>query len=82
MLDLTDYTWRAMKGSKEDWTIERSLLIGLEQIPEDKRHAMAEIREEFNPERPMILGGFLDAVMKTLNMPESRLRTYCMAERP
>ncbi|MCJ7609837.1 hypothetical protein MUP00_09260 [Candidatus Bathyarchaeota archaeon] len=61
--------------------LDRNLLIGLEQVPEAKRRMETEIEEKFTQERPLILGGFLDAVVKALNMPEPRLdRTSRMAD--
>jgi len=61
--------------------LDRSLLIGLEQIPETKRRTMTDVRAEFSREQPSILGGFLDVVVKALNMPEPKLdRTYRMAD--
>jgi len=46
--------------------LDRSLLIGREQIPENKRRTMTEVRAEFSREHPAILGGFIDAVAKAL----------------
>ena len=61
--------------------LDRSLLIGLEQIPETRRRTIMEIRAEFSRDQPAILGGFLDVVVKALSMPEPKLdRTYRMAD--
>jgi hypothetical protein len=61
--------------------LDRSLLIGLEHIPEDKRRTMAEVRTEFKRQQRAMLGGFLDAVVKALSMPEPKFkRTYRMAD--
>jgi len=39
------------------------------------------VRAEFSREQPGILGGFLDAVVKAMSLPEPKLdRTYCMAD--
>jgi hypothetical protein len=61
--------------------LDRSLLIGLEQIPENKRRTIADIRAEFSDDHASILGGFLDVVVKALSTPEPQLdRTHRMAD--
>jgi hypothetical protein len=61
--------------------LDRSLLIGLEQIPDDKRRQLKEVQEKFRQDLPLILGGLLDTIVKALNMPEPKLdRTYRMAD--
>jgi hypothetical protein len=61
--------------------LDRSLLIGLEQIPETQRRTIADVRAEFSAYQPSILGGFLDVVVKAVNRPEPQLdRTYRMAD--
>lgn len=61
--------------------LDRSLLLGLEQIPESRRRTITDVRAEFSQEQPLILGGFLDAVVKALRMPVPKLdRIFRMAD--
>jgi hypothetical protein len=61
--------------------LDRSLLIGLDQLPEDRRRPIVQIRSAFSREQPAILGGFLETVVRALNVPEPRLKgTYRMAD--
>jgi hypothetical protein len=61
--------------------LDRSLLIGLEQIAEEKRRTMADVTAEFKREQSSILGGFLDALVKAISMLEPKLeRTFRMAD--
>jgi len=46
--------------------LERSILVGLERIPEDKRRSECEIYKEFKLVKPKILGGVLDIVSKAM----------------
>jgi len=55
--------------------MDRSLIITLEPIPEDKRKAEADLWQAFNQAAPAILGGLLDAVcaglrnLNSVNLP-------------
>jgi hypothetical protein len=61
--------------------LDRSIIIGLESIPDDKRRTIQSIRTEFEKSKAAILGGILDTVVKVLQMPEPRFeRTFRMAD--
>ena len=61
--------------------LDRSLLIELEQISDDKRRQLKEVQAKFRQDLPLILGGFLDTIAKALGIPEPKLdRTYRMAD--
>lgn len=61
--------------------LDRSLLIELESVPEEKRRQLREVQMKFEEDRPNILGGFLDTIVKALNLPEPILdRTHRMAD--
>jgi hypothetical protein len=61
--------------------LDRSLLIGLEQIPDDKRRQLSELQAKFRQDQPLILGGLLDTIVKALNIAEPKLdRTRRMAD--
>jgi len=53
--------------------LDRSLLIGLEQVPENKRRQLKEVQAEFIQDLPVILGGILDSIVKAMNIPEHKL---------
>lgn len=48
--------------------LDRSLLIGLCDIPKEKRRAEAELLSEFEKCKAQILGGFLDTLVKALQL--------------
>jgi hypothetical protein len=53
---------------------DRSLLLTLEAIPEDRRRPQEELSAQFEKQRPQILGALLDAVVRgLLLLPETRL---------
>ena len=54
--------------------LDRSLLIGLDQMPDDRRRKIVDIKAEFSRDAPSILGGFLDTLVKALNLPEPKLQ--------
>jgi len=61
--------------------LDRTLLIGLEQIPADRRRKITDLKAEFSRDAPLVLGGFLDTVVRALNLPEPKLeRTFRMAD--
>jgi hypothetical protein len=62
--------------------IDRSLIINLEPIPEDKRKPEAEFWQSFNAKKPAILGALLDRLSRALlQLPSTHLKTLpCMAD--
>jgi len=46
--------------------LDRSLLVGLEHIPNNKRKTEAKLLAEFEEEKASILGGFLDVLVKAI----------------
>jgi len=61
--------------------LDRSLLTEAPTIPDEKKLPESETWSRFNADLPSILGGFLDAAVKALQMPEPRLeRNYRMAD--
>jgi len=48
--------------------LDRSLLLGLERIPEDRRMGEAELWERFNQAKPLLLGAMFDALAKALRI--------------
>jgi hypothetical protein len=56
--------------------IDRSLIINLEPIPEDKRKPEAEFWQSFNAKKPAILGALLDRLSRALRqLPSTHLKT-------
>ena len=54
--------------------LDRCLLIGLKNIPKDKRRTEKELWQEFNKVKGEILGGFLDALSKAIkNYPTTEV---------
>lgn len=51
--------------SKPD-LLERSILLELERVPQDQRKQEKELLEEFERQRPMILGGIFETIAKAL----------------
>ena len=61
--------------------LDRSLLIGLEPISDDERKTLQSIRISFEKEKPGILGGMLDTIVRALRMPEPKLdKVFRMAD--
>jgi hypothetical protein len=55
---------------------DRSILLTLEAIPEDKRRPEGELSKAFDLARPRILGALLDAIAMGLRLlPETKLET-------
>ena len=48
--------------------LDRSLLVGLKNIPEEKRETEEDLLARFQDARPYILGGFLDALVKAIQV--------------
>jgi hypothetical protein len=62
--------------AREDF-IDRSLVITLPQIPNDKRMAMEDLWTDFEVARPKILGALLDVISCCLlNMNKVELKSY------
>jgi hypothetical protein len=51
--------------------LERSILFELQRVPPDKRKQEHEILEGFEKERPRIIGGIFDAVVKAMQIKPS-----------
>lgn len=51
--------------------LERSILFELERVPPEKRKQEHEILEEFEKERPRIVGSIFDAVVKAMQIKAS-----------
>ena len=61
--------------------LDRSLLIELELLPDERRRQLREVQVKFGEDLSNILGGFLDTVVKALNLPDPALdRTHRMAD--
>jgi hypothetical protein len=57
--------------------LDRSILIGLERIPPEKRRTETHLWTAFEGDRPHILGGIFDALAAAMGiLPEVRLSTY------
>jgi hypothetical protein len=56
-----------LAGTKPD-LLERSILLELERIPRDRRRQEKELLDEFERERPGILGGIFDAVVRAMQI--------------
>lgn len=56
-------------ASKPD-LLQRSILLGLESIPKEKRKQEKELWKKFNEVKPSILGAIFDLLVKTLNERE------------
>ncbi len=48
--------------------LDRSILLGLERIPKNKRKEEKELWREFEEQRPLLLGAIFDAVVKALRI--------------
>lgn len=48
--------------------LDRSILLGLERIPEDRRMGEAELWDQFNQAKPLLLGAMFDALAKALRI--------------
>lgn len=48
--------------------LDRSLLVGLKNIPTDQRKTEKELLTEFEKDKPEILGGFLDTLVKAIQL--------------
>lgn len=48
--------------------LDRSILLGLERIPKEKRREEEEFWEEFNKKKPYFLGAIFDTVAKALEL--------------
>jgi len=54
--------------------LDRSILLGLERIPDDRRMEEAEVWERFNHAKPLLLGAMFDALAKALRVvPDVKL---------
>jgi len=63
-------------SSKPD-LLERSILIELERIPEDKRRTDAEIFSEFEKNKPQILGAIFNVISKAMLIePDIKLDNF------
>ena len=61
--------------------LDRSLLIGLDQVPDERRRKITEVKTAFAQDHAEILGGFLDALVAALRLPEPKFsRTFRMAD--
>ncbi|OIO54791.1 hypothetical protein AUJ46_02280 [Candidatus Peregrinibacteria bacterium CG1_02_54_53] len=72
------YTFRRCIGlnginpaAKKPDLLDRSILLKLERIPEDKRREERVVLEEFNTVRPAILGAVFDALSAAMRLRES-----------
>jgi hypothetical protein len=54
--------------------LDRAVIVGLDQIPEDKRRPEAELWAAFDAARPRLLGALLEAIATALrNLPKTTL---------
>lgn len=54
--------------------LDRSILLGLERIPEDRRMGEADLWDRFNQAKPQLMGAMFDALAKALRIePDVRL---------
>jgi len=62
--------------------LDRSLLVGLKNIPENKRETEEDILARFEDAKPHILSGFLDALVKAMQLYPSvnNKRLFRMAD--
>ncbi|MDP3697159.1 MAG: bifunctional DNA primase/polymerase [Candidatus Taylorbacteria bacterium] len=51
--------------------LERSILLELDRVPKEERRQEKELFEEFEHERPKILGGIFDVLVKALQIKDS-----------
>jgi hypothetical protein len=59
---------------RRDDLMDRAVLLHLERISEDARREESELLKEFELVKPIILGGFLDAIVKAMNIyPDVKL---------
>ena len=48
--------------------LDRSLLLGLERIPEDERKEESEVWEDFNRDKPKMLGAIFNTIYKAISI--------------
>jgi hypothetical protein len=63
-IGLTDINIAAERGD----LLQRSVLLGLDAIPEDRRKTERELRDHLDQQRPEILGAMLDVLVRAMNL--------------